>query len=114
MRTKVKVTSPEVVLARVLEGLEQELIDASDEEVLQAAKDLGMNPQMRGSAAFIGLTTMGKPQLSDFFDVFEAHKTAAQVASERPATEAPKPLERKAPQSRQPKISRDRKDSGDK
>lgn len=40
----------------LLAALEQELIAATDEEILAAARDLGMNPAMRGSAAFFGIT----------------------------------------------------------
>jgi len=41
---------------RLLAALEQELIAATDEEILEAAHDLGMNPAMRGSAAFLDVT----------------------------------------------------------
>jgi hypothetical protein len=41
---------------RLLVALERELIEATDEEILQAASDLGMNPAMKGSAAFFGVT----------------------------------------------------------
>jgi hypothetical protein len=40
----------------LLAALEQELIAATDEEILEAAADLGMNPAMKGSAAFFGVT----------------------------------------------------------
>ena len=40
----------------------------SDEELIEAAKDLGMNTEMRNSAAFAGLKYPAKPQLSDFFE----------------------------------------------
>lgn len=46
---------PDVSLEQVLAALERELIDASDEEVLAAAAELGMNPSMKGSAAFLGV-----------------------------------------------------------
>lgn len=42
-------------LERLLIALERDLIEATDEEILQAASDLRMNPEMKGSAAFIGL-----------------------------------------------------------
>ena len=45
---------------RLLAALERELIDATDEEILEAAKDLGMNPQMKGSAAFFGITRLAR------------------------------------------------------
>lgn len=42
---------------RLIAALERELIEATDEEILEAARDLRMNPLMKGSAAFFGLTT---------------------------------------------------------
>jgi hypothetical protein len=36
---------------------------------VQAAKDLGMDPNMPGSAAFAGLKYPATAQLSDFFDL---------------------------------------------
>jgi len=38
MRTKVKRGSPELALSRILDAFAQELIDASDEEILEAAR----------------------------------------------------------------------------
>jgi hypothetical protein len=67
MRTKVKRVSPEVTLARVLAALEQELIDATDVEIREAAQDLGMNVDMKGSAAFAGLRYPSKARFSDYF-----------------------------------------------
>jgi hypothetical protein len=43
-------------LEGLLDALEQELTEATDEEILAAASDLGMNPAMKGSAAFFGVT----------------------------------------------------------
>jgi hypothetical protein len=63
-----QVTTSETALARVLDSLEQELIEASDEDVLGAARDLGMNPMMKGSAAFAGLNYPATTRFSDFFD----------------------------------------------
>jgi hypothetical protein len=67
MGTKVTAARPEISLSRLLEALEQELIEASDEEIMAAAADLGMNPKMKGSAAFAGLKYPANPRLSDFF-----------------------------------------------
>lgn len=52
---------------QLLAALERELIEATDEEVLAAASDLGMNPAMKGSAAFFGVTVdlRAKSRLSD-------------------------------------------------
>jgi hypothetical protein len=99
MRTKVTKTSasPEVKLTRVLEALEQELIDASDEEILAAAMELGMNPKMKGSALFAGLKYPARPQLADFFDLgvganasIEAQTTPAAAIPQRTAPKLPK------------------------
>jgi hypothetical protein len=51
-----KTTRPDSALERLLLALEHELMEATDEEILEAARDLGMNPGMKGSAAFIGVT----------------------------------------------------------
>jgi hypothetical protein len=68
MRTTMRIASPEDSLSRLLEGLGQELIDASDDEIAQVAKELGMDLSMRTSAAFAGLKYPARVQLSDFFD----------------------------------------------
>jgi hypothetical protein len=68
MRTQMKRVFPEAVLERILAGLERELIEASDEEILEAARELGMKPEMKGSAAFLGLRYLGRPRPEDFFD----------------------------------------------
>jgi hypothetical protein len=60
---------PETALERVLDALEHELVAASDTDILEAANDLGMQPQMKGSAAFIGLRyASATPRAEDFFD----------------------------------------------
>lgn len=48
-------------LEHLLAALERELIEATDEEILEAARDLGMNPAMKGSAAFFGIATVFCP-----------------------------------------------------
>jgi hypothetical protein len=52
-----KRTRPEVGLERILNAIERDVLDATDDEILSAAKDLGMEPSMKGSAAFIGVTS---------------------------------------------------------
>ena len=110
MRNKVKVGSPDVALTRLLEALGQELIDASDEEIMAAAKDLGMDPKMRGSAAFAGLKYPFKAQLSDFFYELEAYEKL-RAATERIASATQPEPKRK---SRRAEISTNRKDPADK
>ena len=48
-------------LERLLAALERELVEATDQEILEAAGELGMNPAMKGSAAFIGIATIYAP-----------------------------------------------------
>lgn len=48
-------TKPEIRLERILMALGVEVAEATDEEVLAAAADLGMKPMMKGTAAFVGL-----------------------------------------------------------
>jgi len=69
MRTKVKKLSPETALLRVLDALAQEAIDASDEQVIEAATDLRMDLNTKDSAAYSGLTYFARPQLAEFFDI---------------------------------------------
>jgi hypothetical protein len=65
MRVNVKASA---ALTRLIEAVELELIDSSDEEIRDAARDLGMDLSMKQSAAFSGLNYPAKPQLSDFFE----------------------------------------------
>ena len=67
MRTKIVRDPSPHELTRILDSFARELIDAGDEEILEAAKDLGMDPWVKGSAAFAGVTYPARPQLSDFF-----------------------------------------------
>lgn len=48
-------------LERLLAALERELLEATDEEILEAAGELGMNPAMKGSAAFFGIAMIYVP-----------------------------------------------------
>ena len=74
MRNKVTRNPPDVVLNRVLAGLEKELVEASDEEIEQAAQDLGMNLKMKGSAAFIGVKYTFPKRASEIFDLEELRR----------------------------------------
>jgi hypothetical protein len=85
MRTKVKAVLPEVALTRILDALGEELIDASDEEIMEAAKDLGMDPHMKGSAAFLGLTFPTRMNVSDVFDLEAIKDIIARTERERAA-----------------------------
>jgi hypothetical protein len=111
MRTKVRVALPEVVLTRILEAFGQELIDASDEEIVEAAKDLGMDLYMKGSVAFAGLTFPSRLQVSDFFDLEAIKDHVGRKARERIANEISTDSAPKAPRSIRSETSTDRKDS---
>jgi hypothetical protein len=98
-------------LTRILEALEQELLDASDAEILQAAQELGMNPHMRGSAAFIGLKYPTRWQLQDFFELARG-AVAAQGESQSVGTTPAAPPRRNGRRAKGRDTARDRKDSG--
>jgi hypothetical protein len=68
MPAKVTQLFPETALERILEALERELVEATDEEILAAAHDLGMKPEMKGSAAFLGLRYPAARRREEFFD----------------------------------------------
>jgi hypothetical protein len=85
MSVKMKLARAEVTLARLLAAFEQELITASDDEIMAAAEELGMNPAMKGSAAFAGLKYPMGPRLADFYNV-EAWRRG-QIVDDRISTE---------------------------
>src|SRR5271170_3615789 len=114
MRTKVKVVLPEVVLTRILDALGQELIDASDGEIMEAAKDLGMDPHMKGSAAFLGLTFPLRMNVSDVFDLDSIKDLIARAARERIARGISSDPEPQTPGSISSGISTDGKGPGQK
>jgi hypothetical protein len=51
---------PERGLEHLLAALERDLLDATDEEILAAARELGMNPAMKGSSAFFGVMKLAR------------------------------------------------------
>lgn len=114
MRTKVRAALPEVVLTRILEAFGQELIDASEEEIMEAAKDLGMELQMKGSGAFVGLTFPTRWQLSDFFDLEAINQHIGREAAGQITKTSSTEPERETHRPRQSEISRDRKNFGEK
>jgi hypothetical protein len=77
---------PDVGLERLIQGLEQELLAAPDEEFLAGAQELGMNPQMKGSAAFLGVKNLN-PQMLEALRRSYAQR-ADDTASEEEATRA--------------------------
>ena len=56
-------------LQRVLVALEREVLQASDEEVRQAAQDAGIDPDMKGSIVWVGITFPAKVRMEEIFDI---------------------------------------------
>jgi hypothetical protein len=71
MRESLSTNWSELALARILAAFEQELLAASDEEILAAANDLGINPAMKGSAAFLGLKYLRRASPAEWLDGFD-------------------------------------------
>jgi hypothetical protein len=69
MQTGMKVPWPEASLSRLLEAFEQEILGASDEEIVEVAKELGMNPDMKGSAAFIDVKYAMRPRSRGIYGI---------------------------------------------
>jgi hypothetical protein len=109
MRTKLTLTTPAAALGRILDQMDRELIEASDEDILEAARDLGMNPLMKGSAAFLGL------QFFSFAEFFESDGLKS-LLQERAALKAAAPQMASKRTARRPKSERsiERKDPADK
>lgn len=61
--------SAESRLERVLAALEQELMEVPEEEILDAARSLGMNPEMKGSVLYAGVRFPSSVTLADAFDL---------------------------------------------
>lgn len=110
MRAKVRRASPETALMRILDALAREAIEASDEEVTQAAANLRMDLSNGSSAAFAGLTYFARPRLTDFFDlqVLKGLPTPAGRIAARP-TAKPKKGQRR---SKRPQTPTQRKPPG--
>lgn len=101
MWNKLTSTTPAAALGRILDQLDRELIEASDEDILEAARDLGMNPLMKGSAAFLGLQCFS---LAEFFDSDALKSLLLERAAQKAAAlEAPK---RPARRPKSPRIKR--------
>ena len=112
MRPKLTPAAPAAALGRILDRLDRELIEASDEDILEAARDLGMNPMMKGSAAFIGLRVPAMAQFADFFDS-DALRSALSIRSAQQSLAPKSELHRKSRRLK-PERSMERKDSADK
>ena len=58
-----------IALDRVLAALETELVVATDDEIAEAAADLGMDLNMKGSAAFMGVLHACPRRVEDIFEL---------------------------------------------
>jgi hypothetical protein len=112
MRPKLTPAAPAAALGRILDRLDRELIEASDEDILEAARDMGMNPMMKGSAAFIGLRVPAMAQFADFFDS-DALRSVLSIRSAQQSLAPESELQRKSRRLK-PERSMERKDSADK
>ena len=107
MWNKLTLTRPAAALGRILDQLDRELIEASDEDILEAARDLGMNPLMKGSAAFLGLQCFS---LAEFFDSDAVKSLLPERAAQKAAAlEAPKRTARRPKSERSSGKTRPRK-----
>jgi hypothetical protein len=109
MRTKLTPATSAAALGRMLDQLDRELIEASDEEVLEAARDLGMNPMMKGSAAFLGLQCFS---FAEFFDGDALRSVLLDRAAQNPA--APELASKRRARRSKSDRSIEGKDSADK
>ena len=100
MRTKVKKESSELALMRILDAFARELVDVSDEEILEAAQALGMDPRTRESAAFAGVIYPARWQPSDFFDT--GTRKGLQTPAGRIAGDPPAEQKNNSRRSRRP------------
>ncbi len=107
MRTKVTQLFPETALERILEALERELVEATDGEILEAAHDLGMQPEMKGSAAFLGLRYPAVRKREEFYDpqwmlrvLNDPRRAWLASRSHPPDPEAPRAAAQRRPRTR--------------
>ena len=83
---------PEIRLERILLALGVEVAEATDEEVLAAAADLGMQPMMKGTAAFLGLKRFFRP-----YDPEKLGEPDAELSFGEWDTESPRPPWKRGP-----------------
>jgi hypothetical protein len=81
MRTKLTISEPQAALDRLLDALARELIDVPEDEILAAAKELGMNPAMKGSAAFLGLRIPPIADLAEWAEFFGSEQVTRSIAT---------------------------------
>ena len=80
---------PDIGLERLIHGLEQELLEAADEEFVAGAQELGMNPQAKGSAAFLGVKDVSPQLLAALRRAYEEKRQREAAAAEEPEEGGP-------------------------
>jgi hypothetical protein len=78
---------PDIGIERLIHGLEQELLEAADEEFMAGARDLGMNPDMKGSAAFLGVKDLSPQLLSALRRAYEERRQRQAAAAAEPSAD---------------------------
>jgi hypothetical protein len=73
-------------LERLLCAFERDVLEATDEEILAAAKELGMKPEMKGSSALFGVTRLVYPRAQP---KPVSYPKAASRARRRPKSDTP-------------------------
>ena len=79
-----KTTRPELGFERLLAALERDLLDATDEEILLVAHELGMKPGMKGSIALMGVTFGARFNEQFINSVRQVKKAAGRANPTRP------------------------------
>ena len=80
---------PDVRLERVLEALSTEVTGATEQEILDAAADLKMDPRLRGSVATIGVKGLVFPYRPGVFGRAETDAGVPPNNEGSPQTETP-------------------------
>jgi hypothetical protein len=79
-------THPYLRLERILAALEQELIRADDDELMEVVAELGLKPSMQGSVALLGVTRAvvwpARPQATSV-EAPSAQKKAPRISDRR-------------------------------
>ncbi len=90
---------PDVGIERLIHGLEQELLEAADEEFMAGAHDLGMNPEMKGSSAFLGVKNLSPQLLAALRRAYSEHlqSSAAETGGVEGERDAPESAPRRRP-----------------
>jgi hypothetical protein len=89
VRAKLTIIHPDAALDRLLDALAHELTYVSDDEILEAAKELGMNPLMKGSAAFLGLRVSPIADLAEWGEFFASEQFRSALAKPRRSKRPP-------------------------